>query len=332
MILEKISARIARWPQLYLFHHRRIRYRIKTGKIRPFDPVYYLQALHWMQLGKYQHYAPRKVTFDKLPSGKSSCASLPSISIVTPSYNQGAYLEQTIKSVCNQNYPRLSYAVVDGGSSDGSCDVINRYRAFLSYTVSEKDRGQSDAIAKGMRHVSGEIQAYLNSDDLLAPGVLRFVGSYFAEHPDVDVVYGHRIIVNHNAEEIGRWILPRHYPESIIHFDFVPQETMFWRKSIAERIGGINPDLHYVMDWDFLLRLQNAGGTIRRLPYFMGCFRAHEVQKSQSGSEVGKQEILDVMKMFGGDWHFGAEFMRAEQELKRRALWTSIQMVFGIRS
>jgi glycosyltransferase involved in cell wall biosynthesis len=331
MILRRISARISKWPQLYLFHHRRIRYRIKCGKIRLFDPMFYLESFHWMQLGKYQHYAPKKISYDKLPSPQLR-GPLPSISIVTPSYNQAAYLEQTIKSVLDQKYPNLSYAVIDGGSSDGSTHIIERYRELLTYAVSERDRGQSDAIAKGMRHVSGEIQAYLNSDDLLVPGVLHFIGNYFAGHSDVDVVYGHRIIINQNSEEIGRWILPKHYPESIIHFDFVPQETMFWRKSIADRIGGINPDLQFAMDWDFLLRLQNAGAKIRRLPYFLGCFRAHDVQKSQSGSEVGKQEILDVMKIFGGDWHFGAEFMRAEQTIKQRALMTSIQMAFGVRS
>ena len=158
-----------------------------------------------MQLGKYHHYKPRPVVFDEIPK-LPFAGELPSISIVTPSYNQAQYLDETITSVLDQNYPKLSYAVTDGGSTDGSAEVIERYKDRLAFSVSEPDKGQSDAIVKGMNEVSGEILAYLNSDDMLAPGVLQYVGAYFAEHPEVDAVYGHRIIVDEKTREAWNYL------------------------------------------------------------------------------------------------------------------------------
>ena len=330
MILKKIVDRVAKWPQLYLFHYRRIRYRIKHGKIRPFDPLCYLQSVHWMQLGKYHHYIPRPVEFDHIPKPKYT-GELPSISIVTPSYNQAQYLEETIKSVLDQKYPKLSYAVTDGGSTDESAEVIERYKDQLAFSVSEPDKGQSDAIVKGMNQVSGEIQAYLNSDDLLAPGVLHYVGAYFAEHPEVDAVYGHRIIVDENTREIGRWIMPHHYEESTKYFDYIPQETLFWRKEIYEKCGGIDPDFHFAMDWDFILRLQQHGARIKRLPYFLGCFRAHGVQKSQAGSDIGKTEIECLLKRNGAELPLGRDFENSDWKFKKKAYLTALQIAMGIR-
>ena len=283
-----------------------------------------------MQLGKYHHYIPRPVEFDHIPKPKYT-GELPSISIVTPSYNQAQYLEETIQSVLNQNYPKLSYAVTDGGSTDGSAEVIERHKAQLAFSVSEPDQGQSDAIVKGMNQVSGEIQAYLNSDDLLAPGVLHYVGAYFAEHPEVDAVYGHRIIVDENTREIGRWIMPHHYEESTKYFDYIPQETLFWRKEIYEKCGGIDPDFHFAMDWDFILRLQQHGARIKRLPYFLGCFRAHGVQKSQAGSDIGKTEIECLLKRNGAELPLGRDFENSDWKFKKKAYLTALQIAMGIR-
>ena len=117
---------------------------------------------------------------------------------------------ETLASVVGQEHPNLQYAVMDGGSKDGSQDVIAKHFQHLSVFVSEPDKGQSDAICKGFSKVSGDIMAYLNSDDMLMPGVLRYVEEYFQNHPEVDVVYGHRVIVDENGMQIGRWILPLH--------------------------------------------------------------------------------------------------------------------------
>ena len=161
----------------------------------------------------------------------------PTISIVTPAFNQGHTLNETIRSVISQDYPGLEYAVVDGGSTDETKEVLAKFKSNLSYCVSEPDRGQADAIVKGFRHSHGEIMAYLNSDDILMPGALSFVGRYFATHPKIDVIYGHRIVVDENGAEVGRWILPPHDAKAIRHFDYVPQETLFWRRSIYEKVG-----------------------------------------------------------------------------------------------
>ncbi len=135
---------------------------------------------------------------------------LPVISIVTPTFNQGQTLSATIESVLHQNYPQVQYAVIDGGSTDETKNVLARYRADLYYCVSEPDNGQAHAIAKGFAALQGDVMAYLNSDDILMPGTLSFVGEYFATHPRIDAIYGNRVIVDECGREVGRWILPRH--------------------------------------------------------------------------------------------------------------------------
>ena len=132
----------------------------------------------------------------------------------------------TIESVLGQKYAKLKYGVVEGGSTDGTAEIVTKYQHRLADYVNEGDNGQADVIAKGFNNLSGDIMAYLNSDDLLMPGALRFVGDFFAGHPDIDVIYGHRIIVDESGREVGRWILRRQDTEAIRHFDYIPQETL----------------------------------------------------------------------------------------------------------
>ncbi|MCE9563753.1 MAG: glycosyltransferase [Planctomycetes bacterium] len=208
----------------------------------------------------------------------------PLISIVTPSYNQGRFLEETLKSVLDQNYPRLEYAVQDGGSKDESVAVMEKYRNKLIHAESRKDKGQGHAINLGFAHACrGEIMAYLNSDDLLLPGALNYVASYFEKHPKVDVVYGHRVIIDHHSQEVGRWVLPGHSEKMLLWADYVPQETLFWRRSIWEKAGGqIDESFQFALDWDMLLRFRDAGAHFVRLPRFLGAFRVHPTQKTSA--------------------------------------------------
>ena len=127
--------------------------------------------------------------------------------------NQAAYLERTIRSVLEQNYSNLEYIVQDGGSRDGSAEIIRKYASTLTRWESAKDSGQAQAINRGLQHTSGEIMAYLNSDDFFLPGTLAYVAEYFSRYPDVDAVYGHRIVVDENDREVGRWVLPPHDDE-----------------------------------------------------------------------------------------------------------------------
>jgi len=242
---------------------------------------------YWMKLGVLRHYEPRPIAWDKkLPSrGRLPEPALPAMVIVTPSYNQDKFLESTMLSVLNQNYPKLRYRVQDGGSKDRSVEIIQRYADRLAGWYSGKDRGQSDAIRQGFDHLpgqSGDIMAWLNSDDLIAPRALRFVAEYFARHPKVDVIYGHRIIIDDHDREIGRWIMPPHDRASLEWIDYVPQETLFWRRRAWDAVGGLDPTFQFALDWDLLVRFQQAGARIVRVPYFLGCFRLHSEQKTSA--------------------------------------------------
>jgi glycosyltransferase involved in cell wall biosynthesis len=202
-------------------------------------------------------------------------------------------LEATLRSVLDQGYPQLEYIVQDGGSTDESLDILRRYGERLTRWESVPDRGQSDAINRGMQHTTGEIMAYLNSDDLLLPGSLAYVAGYFRDHPDVDIVYGHRLLVNEQGNQIGRWILPPHDDIVITWADYIPQETMFWRRRAWERAGGcIDDSFAFAMDWDLILRFREAGLRFARLPRFLGAFRITEEQKtSQLIATVGAREM-----------------------------------------
>jgi hypothetical protein len=205
----------------------------------------------------------------------------PAISLVTPSYEQGRYLERTLYSVLGQGYPKLEYVVQDGGSGDETREVLERFGGALTDWASEPDEGQADAINRGFARTTGEIMAYLNSDDLLLPGSLAYVGRYFAAHPRVDVVYGHRVLIDEHDRQIGRWTLPRHDDATLALTDYVPQETLFWRREAWERAGGaIDTSLRFAIDWDLLLRLREAGAQMVRLPRYLGAFRVHPEQKT----------------------------------------------------
>jgi glycosyltransferase involved in cell wall biosynthesis len=224
---------------------------------------------------------------------RNSRKSLPVISIVTPSFNQAAFIERTVNSVLGQNYPRLEYIVQDGGSTDTTAQLLDRYRPYLHHVEMRRDKGQAHAINLGFAHAGGEIMAYLNSDDVLLPGALSYVANFFASHPEVDVVYSHRVLIDENGQEIGRWVLPPHDPNILLWADYIPQETLFWRRQIWEASGGyIDEGYHFAVDWELLLRFQAAGVRFARLPRFLGAFRVHEAQKTSASLEdVGRQEM-----------------------------------------
>ncbi len=264
---------------------------------------------YWMQIGILHHYEPRPLRWDKrmrkhprLPVDR-----LPRIGLVTPSYGQATFIESTMLSVLNQRYPKLSYVVQDGGSKDASPEIISRYADRLHHWESVPDRGQADAVDKGFAHLRDElgpddIMAWLNSDDLLAPRTLATVSDYFAHHPDVDVVYGHRIIIDWQDKEVGRWVMPRHDPDSLAWIDYVPQETMFWRRRAWDRAGGIDPSFQFALDWDLLARFTQSGCKIVRLPYFLGCFRVHPTQKTSAVIHTtGAEEMARIRRRFHGD-------------------------------
>ena len=245
------------------------------------------------RLGQFVMHAPRPISIPvryRQPQGATG--TLP-ISIITPVYNQAQFIAATLESVVSQNYRALEYIVMDGGSVDGSAEIIDRYRPSLTRFESGSDVGQANAINKGMAHARGDILAWLNGDDLLLPGAIEYVAHFFETHPEVDVVYGHRIVIDAEGNEIGRWILPQHDDEVLSWADYVPQETLFWRRRIWERVGArIDESFQFALDWDLLVRFRNAGAKFVRLPRFLGAFRIHRDQKTTK--EIGTKGAAEM--------------------------------------
>lgn len=245
------------------------------------------------RLGNLNQHPPR-AHVSAFTAGPASLPAVPPrISIVTPSFRQGAFIERTLRSVLDQDYPALEYRVQDGGSGDGTADVLRRHEARLAGWVSEADDGQSDAINRGFAATSGEIMGWLNSDDLLLPGALHVVADYFARHPEVDVVYGDRVLIDEDDMEIGRWLLPGHDDGVLSWADFVPQETLFWRRTLWDRVGRrVDPSFRFAMDWDLLLRFRDAGARFAHIPRFLGAFRIHRRQKTSAAiADIGYAEM-----------------------------------------
>lgn len=213
-----------------------------------------------------------------------------SISIVTCSYQQGPFLDATIRSVLDQGFPGLEYLVIDGGSSDGSVDIIKGYADRLAYWVSERDSGQSDALIKGFARSSGDIQGWLCSDDLLLPGALQAVADFFASHPDVDAVYGDALWIDAEGNHL------RAKKESGFHrlaflFDhnYIPQPSMFWRRSLYEKVKGLDTSFHLAMDSDLWERFSRMT-QIAHIPSYLSCMRYYPEQKTRALKPQGRAE------------------------------------------
>jgi len=238
------------------------------------------------KLGVLDQYPPRPLSIPRHYRKRTVLPRTPSITLVTPSFGQAAFLERTLRSVLEQDYPRLEYIVQDGGSRDGSTDILDRYRARLARCVSAPDRGQAHALNLGFSETTGDVMGYLNSDDLLLPDALHEVAAAFERHPEVDVVYGHRVVIDEEDREIGRWVLPSHDDAVLSWADYVPQETLFWRRRIWERVGAhMDESFRFALDWDLLLRFRDAGARFLRLPRFLGGFRVHAAQKTSAQME-----------------------------------------------
>ena len=261
-----------------------------------------LRSIIRPRLGNLNQYAPRPLLLEKYAISTPDLTHTPKISIITPSYNQGVYIERTIKSVLDQPYPNLEYFIQDGGSKDDTKKIIRQYESKLSGWASKKDNGQSHAINLGLGKTNGEIMAWLNSDDLLLPGALHTVANYFNRHPEVDVVYGNRLMIDENDMEIGRWILPGHDNDVLSWADYVPQETLFWRRRIWDKAGScIDESFRFAMDWDLLIRFRDAGARFGHIPHFLGAFRIHDLQKTSAAiNDIGHEEMERIRQRVHG--------------------------------
>lgn len=272
-----------------------------------------LQRPFRRKIFRLRHHKPRTL---RLPASYYKDANLISgtplsISIVTPNLN-GPLLEETLRSVVDQGYPQLEYIVQDGGSSDENLAVLRRFDSQLKHWESRPDKGQANAINCGMKRSTGDVLAYLNSDDILLPGALSFVARFFNEHPNVDVVYGNRILIDEEGDEIGRWVLPT-YDEQVIQWaDYIPQETMFWRRRAWKAVNeSLDESFEFAMDWDLILRFRAAGMRFRHVPRFLGAFRVWDCQKTMRLMEtVGQTEMNRLRERELG-------FVPSEKQIRR---------------
>ena len=224
--------------------------------------------------------------------------TLPKITVVTPSYNQGAFLEQTILSVLGQLYGNLEYIVMDGGSTDDSVEVVKRYESQLTSWSSEKDRGQADALNKGFSRATGEILCWLNSDDFLLPGALHEVARHFRE--PVDLIYGNCLSFSDRGTRSIVNRPPAHDRDLLTIVDYIVQPSTFWRRSLWEKTGPLNEELHYAFDWEWFLRADRLG-KFQKADFIFSAYRFHDAHKSSHGGGKRAHEIVAVSQTHGGE-------------------------------
>lgn len=250
---------------------------------------------------------PGKSGWPWIDKGSCSPASLPHgrnrplISIVTPSFNQSQYLESTIRSVLLQGYPRLEYIIIDGGSTDGSVDIIRKYEPWLTYWVSEKDEGQAHAINKGFERAEGDIFAWLNSDDQYCRDALQRVAEIFLENPDLDLVYGDCEMIN-GADRVIDSIMSRPGDlGDLLARDFIPQPSAFFRRRAWEAVVGLDTTLLYILDFDLWIRMFLQGKKALYVPSAFSRFRWHGASKSnREVVQFGVEYLLLLDRLFEG--------------------------------
>lgn len=224
------------------------------------------------------------------------------VSIVTPSYNQARFIETTIRSVLDQDYPEIEYIIVDGGSTDGSVDIIQKYAPRLAWWVSEKDRGQTDAINKGFARARGDVLAWINSDDIYQPGAVREAVDYLTAHPEAGMVYGDASYIDEHDWVIGRFPAAQtDYARLRRGYVHIPQQSSFFRADLWRRVGPLDPSFYFAMDYDLWVRLAEIA-PLHYIPRLWASFRLHSGAKTVAADDRCWPEMLRVHRRLGGSW------------------------------
>lgn len=260
------------------------------------------------------------------------------ISVVTPSYNQAGFVEQTMLSVLGQDYPHVEYLVLDGGSTDGSADIIQKYGDRLAYWCSEPDGGQADAIAKGFQRASGDILCWLNSDDIFLPGALTKVANYFSKHPETHNLSCGAFYIDENGQPLqgfGAYSLGVRADFDRLRFyeqDGVFQQSTFWSREAYEAVGGLDSSLSFIMDYDLFTRLAKFS-RFSTLSEFVACFRLHDECKSMNLEHVRQQEKREFERRYGvadySTWRRDMLYWRYRGPSLARKCWLRLRRELG---
>jgi glycosyltransferase involved in cell wall biosynthesis len=236
----------------------------------------------------------------------------PFLSVVTPSFQQGEFLEETIQSVLGQSFGDFEYVVCDGGSDDGTIEVLRRHEDRVRW-VSEPDRGQADAVHKGISMTSGEVIAWINSDDVYLPGAFELVAEVFRRQPELSVAYFAADYIDENGAVLEPCLTEPWNPQRLFDVCFVTQPAAFFRRELYERAGGLDRDLHYCLDYELWLRLA-AYGPFLYVPIKVACSRLYPWNKTRARAVEHATEINDVLRRFGpvpATWMFHYAHVRA---------------------
>ena len=224
----------------------------------------------------------------------------PKVSIITPSFDQARFLEQTMRSVLEQDYPNIEYIVIDGGSSDGSLEIIQNYADRLAYWQSQKDKGQTDAINQGFARATGEILAWLNSDDILYPGAVSSAVRQLRDHPEVGMVYSDCHWINAQGKVIGNFPAAQTDLKKLRRgYVHIPQQTAFFRADLWRKVGPLDDGFYFAMDYDLWTRLAERAPLLY-VPELWAAFRLHEGAKSIAADDRCWPEMLRVHYRDGG--------------------------------
>lgn len=232
---------------------------------------------------------------------------MPRVSIVTPSYNMAQFLGETVESILGQDYPNLEYLVMDGGSTDGTVELLRRYEGRLRW-VSEKDDGQSDAVNKGFARTSGEIFAFLNADDLYLPGAISAVVQAFAEHPDAAVVYGEAYYTAEDGAVIRSYPTEPYSRERLGQVCFICQPAAFMRRSALEELGVLDASMHYALDYELWMRLAQKYDMVK-VDQYLATSRMYRDNKTVRLRTLGCTEAMRIQRRYYGyippSWVYG---------------------------